>query len=332
MVSGCAVNRAGQSQAEPAAETMRVRGSLAYRERIALVPGSVVRVTLSDVSLADAPSSILAEQTITTTGQQVPIAFDLAVPSTQLMPRRRYSVRGTIRGPDGALMWTTDTAHPIDVDAGAQDLGVLNLVQVRSSGGEAQADTPLAKFRCGDTSVRASFSGATARLIVAGRAFTLQQVRSASGAKYEGDTGEGRATFWNKGSGATLSVGDATYPQCSTEPSEGAGPLQRGREWVVEDVEGRGVIDGSRVTLSFSADGRVAGLSGCNNYSGGYELAGDQLRITEPLAVTRRLCPPALMTQEERVLAALTGDLGVTTDSTGALVLTGSAGSSLLAR
>src|SRR3546814_8161159 len=74
-----------------------VRGSLTYRERIALPPGSVAEVTLQDVSRADAPSTILARQTIPLEGRQVPVPFDLKVDRAQLQSGMRYSVRGVIR-------------------------------------------------------------------------------------------------------------------------------------------------------------------------------------------------------------------------------------------
>src|SRR3546814_10952572 len=93
------------------AERMIVRGSLTYRERIALPPGSVAEVTLQDVSRADAPSTILARQTIPLEGRQVPVPFDLKVDRAQLQSGMRYSVRGVIRASDARMLWTTDTAH-----------------------------------------------------------------------------------------------------------------------------------------------------------------------------------------------------------------------------
>src|SRR3546814_13421730 len=68
-LSACATVNAGPST-PGMAERMIVRGSLTYRERIALPPGSVAEVTLQDVSRADAPSTILARQTIPLEGRQ----------------------------------------------------------------------------------------------------------------------------------------------------------------------------------------------------------------------------------------------------------------------
>src|SRR3546814_20285397 len=93
------------------AERMIGRGRLTYRERIALPPGSVAEVTLRDVSRADAPSTILARQTIPLEGRQVPVPFDLKVDRAQLQSGMRYSVRGVIRDREGRMLWTTDNDH-----------------------------------------------------------------------------------------------------------------------------------------------------------------------------------------------------------------------------
>ena len=84
----------------------RVTGSLAYRERIALPEGAVVRVMLVDISLIDAPERVLTEREIRLAGQ-VPIAFALDVPPGQIERERRYGVRATIAGPDGRPLWIT---------------------------------------------------------------------------------------------------------------------------------------------------------------------------------------------------------------------------------
>lgn len=59
------------------------------------------------------------------------------------------------------------------------------------------------------------------------------------------------------------------------------------------------------ITLVFSADGTVSGSSGCNNYSGTYELETDgTLSFTSPFAATMMHCPQG-MEQETAYLTAL---------------------------
>jgi heat shock protein HslJ len=58
--------------------------------------------------------------------------------------------------------------------------------------------------------------------------------------------------------------------------------------------------------LNFGADAVVSGNSGCNNYSGGFEVTGSNLKI-DPLASTQMYCdqPAGVMDQEQQYLAAL---------------------------
>ena len=82
---------------------------------------------------------------------------------------------------------------------------------------------------------------------------------------------------------------------CGGEPAA----LLHGAEWVVEDIGGAGIIDRSRVTLVFDAEGRVTGQGPCNRYAGSYTLTGENLRFGRT-AATMRACAKALMTQERR--------------------------------
>lgn len=50
-------------------------------------------------------------------------------------------------------------------------------------------------------------------------AIALPQVRSASGARYEGDTYAGRAGFWTKGSVATFTPPGGQDLACLVEPT-----------------------------------------------------------------------------------------------------------------
>lgn len=58
--------------------------------------------------------------------------------------------------------------------------------------------------------------------------------------------------------------------------------------------------------LQFDDQGRVSGRSGCNNFSGGYELlAGDHIQITPNIAMTKMACNPEAMAFESKFLALL---------------------------
>lgn len=76
------------------------------------------------------------------------------------------------------------------------------------------------------------------------------------------------------------------------------------REWVLEDISGKGVVDMSHSTLTITSDGKLAGNSGCNRYVGNFSSSGSRLAVAH-VAGTRMACPPALMEQEKSFLHTL---------------------------
>lgn len=114
---------------------------------------------------------------------------------------------------------------------------------------------------------------------------------------------------------------------CGGEPAD----VLTANEWVVEDLDGGGIIDRSNATLTFGRDGRVAGSASCNRYSGSYAATGEGLTFGNA-AVTRMACAPALMEQEEKFLAIIQDARSFTISNTGALVIQTSDGRSMTAR
>jgi len=95
-----------------AAEETTISGEVAYRERIALPPNAVLTVRLTDVSLADAPGAVIAEQTIEPAGQ-VPIKFELRYDPAVVQPKMNYALQARITV-DDKLWFTTDERHSVD--------------------------------------------------------------------------------------------------------------------------------------------------------------------------------------------------------------------------
>lgn len=98
---------AGPALAAPAT----LRGTIFYRERIALSPNAVVTVRLEDVSRAGAPARVIAE-TQTRAGRNQPISWTLRYNDVDIDPRRRYGLRAEIREGD-RLMFVTDSWYPV---------------------------------------------------------------------------------------------------------------------------------------------------------------------------------------------------------------------------
>jgi heat shock protein HslJ len=103
---------------------------------------------------------------------------------------------------------------------------------------------------------------------------------------------------------------------CGGDPST----LLQGPEWVVEAINGAGLVERSRVTLQFGADGRVSGRSSCNSYGAEYALTGEGLSVSKA-AGTMMACPPELMRQEALFLDLLQNVRRFDLSPDGALIL-----------
>ena len=137
---------------------------------------------------------------------------------------------------------------------------------------------------------------------------------------------------------ASALIEGQAHPACHTltstipvaAPVEGAPPRDLTvREWVVERIDGRGVVDNSRTTLTFDPQGQLAGRAGCNRYTGSYQLQGAQFAL-KGVATTRMICVPALMEQEARFLKALDAANAWRLQPDGSLLLSGPDGRKLV--
>jgi len=125
----------------------------------------------------------------------------------------------------------------------------------------------------------------------------------------------------------TVTLDEEALRGCGGEPAS----LLRGTPWVVEAIAGARVANGSRVTLAFGDDGRVAGSASCNGYTAAYTVTAEGLRI-EKAAATQKACAPALMTRERAFLDLLGAATRFEIASDGALVLYAVDGGTIRAR
>ena len=102
----------------------------AYRERILMLPGSVLTVRIEDVSLADAAARVIAEQALPADRDGPPYTVTLGFPSSQIDPRHTYAARAEIRDADGRLRFTTDTRYVV-LTQGAPASANITMVGVR---------------------------------------------------------------------------------------------------------------------------------------------------------------------------------------------------------
>jgi heat shock protein HslJ len=182
----------------------------------------------------------------------------------------------------------------------------------------------------GTENLSASFAGE--QVLVNGQGMervVLRQVVAASGARYE--NADGSIVLWNKGNevtlyqnGAQTFVGtDLSAPVVESEVATTATPQAlTATTWIwSKTTTGTDVVttpvQTEAFTLTFSPEGRVTGTTDCNNFSGNYILAGDQLAM-ESFGMTKMACPDS---QEMDFIGAITGTTTVVFTTTGGLSL-----------
>ncbi|MGB0599732.1 MAG: META domain-containing protein [Rubripirellula sp.] len=99
--------------------------------------------------------------------------------------------------------------------------------------------------------------------------------------------------------------------------------------WLVEDINGGGVVDRAQTTITFSKDGSVSGNTSVNRFRGAATVDGNKLSFG-PLATTRRAGPPALMQQEAKFLKAIETVTVFQIEATGLLFLRNDKGDPVL--
>lgn len=104
-----------------------------------------------------------------------------------------------------------------------------------------------------------------------------------------------------------------------------------GGEWVVDDINGAGVVDRTRATLNFGSDGRVSGNASCNSYGGDYSVDGSSITFGRMMS-TRKACPGTIMAQESAFFGVLENASSINFLDDGALVISGSDGGTITAR
>jgi len=83
-----------------------VRGTVSPAGQEALPAGAAITVLLQDVSRADAPNTVIAQQTIDAGGRRGPVPFELRYNPVTIVPGGRYVVRADIRV-QNVLIYTT---------------------------------------------------------------------------------------------------------------------------------------------------------------------------------------------------------------------------------
>lgn len=80
---------------------------------------------------------------------------------------------------------------------------------------------------------------------------------------------------------------------CSSVSSLNPMQLLTGNNWVLSSLMGGGLdmfSGGGLPSLGFGDDGKLTGSTGCNSFSGNFEMNGTNLNL-DPGAMTKKACP-----------------------------------------
>lgn len=93
---------------------------------------------------------------------------------------------------------------------------------------------------------------------------------------------------------------------CATSPNpQGVGSDLTSPVWGLTMLMDKALAPGSGITVQFTPDGKLSGLSGCNRYVGTYNASGITMKISSPLASTIMACSQEIMDQENAYLTTL---------------------------
>lgn len=103
-----------------------------------------------------------------------------------------------------------------------------------------------------------------------------------------------------------VACGTAGPTDGQDDPSGGAGTGNlAGRTFLSTKIEGRDLVPGSRVRVTFDV-GRIAAHAGCNSMGGSVAIVDGRL-VLDGLATTEMACDPALMDQDAWLAGFLDG-------------------------
>ena len=129
------INTLSQQAIQQAIQQPNVSGTIWIKQKVALPPDAVLTVTLSDASLADAPSKVLAQRAVRTEGKQAPFSFVLPYNPSDVQPNARILLSAAVTIND-KLVFITDTVQEA-VNKGGTKID-LTLVPVQ------QTEVPVA--------------------------------------------------------------------------------------------------------------------------------------------------------------------------------------------
>lgn len=164
MLAGCAGNGPTEVQVTSAtpATPAAVRGTVAYRERIALPADATVDLWITDIGSGIVTAAILGETTVAANGRQVPLPFELTLDPARVNVDRPYGIRAVIRA-GGQVLFETRAPTPV-LTQGRPATVALMLTRAQAEPAAAAPNLVGTAWRLEDLAGAGVVSGAEATL------------------------------------------------------------------------------------------------------------------------------------------------------------------------
>ena len=133
----------------PDAQDRTIEGDVVYRERMMLPDGARVEVELVDVSLADAPATVIARTEIADATAS-PIPYRISYDPALIEPRNSYALQARILDGD-TLMFINTTRHSVLGDGDETSPVEIRVQRVAAQPDDgAAADSPVGRWLAED--------------------------------------------------------------------------------------------------------------------------------------------------------------------------------------
>ncbi len=128
LISAAACARPQGVVPQPGEELLR--GTVAYRERIALPPDAVLEVFVTDESALTSASPVVGEVAFLTDGQQVPLPFAVRYRTAMIDRGHTYGVRAIIRA-NGEILFSSPEAVPVITQGNPTEVTLMLVTPAR---------------------------------------------------------------------------------------------------------------------------------------------------------------------------------------------------------
>lgn len=132
----------------PDAQDRTIEGNVVYRERMMLPAGARVEVELVDVSLADAPATVIGRTEIKDATAS-PIPYRISYDPALIEPRHSYALQARILDGD-TLMFINTTRHSVLGDGDEAGPVEIRVERVAAQRDGAAADSPVGRWLAED--------------------------------------------------------------------------------------------------------------------------------------------------------------------------------------